>query len=742
MSSQLQEVREDHDMPDPPPKPPDSVTRSFKDALVQNDALKDRADTRKNDEEMKLQEEDEKDDGSDLSAPFIIDSELKAKACKPWRTSIILKLMGSQMPLSVMVRRLSGLWKPKGGLQLIDLGHEFCIAKFELEEDMIQILESGPWFMGSQYIAMTKWRPDFHPATARILSMAVWIRFANLPMEFYDSDVLWQLARRVGKPVRIDAITLAQTRGRFARICVEINMDKALVHTINCGSFFQKVQYESLPLLCFQCGKLGHDRKECSLKELSTSSTPQLDEHDKDGNYGTWMLVAKKSARKTANFKDIQHGFAPVRRVPDTVGESGGPQLTKGPVSREYIRTHRSTTDIVPKAKPRAHQWVAANQQVTQHAGYTCMNNRNPNIHKKLNLQTTRMSPDLGKNMFAALKDSEDMDVSNQLPSSDVAPKHLACTMTAEHACLENNDMQLQKVTSVSPLLQPDSPTLLLSSPNAFLSTTSISSSSKLPTTKVANNESESRTTAPSSSSNSRDDCRPEQPLNPHSVHAFQPNKQPNTTFNYPPNSCEPQLLPAPIIVDSTVDSSPRELLLDSPTLAKGTCLPMASTSPKHAIPLPFSSTPTTADGLDPSSCIPSPPKSYSSRFARPPSKPIYTKYLNAHSTANPSPNHLPSHDHRRVPKNDKLIKRVPSQHSLLESDFAVDAFCVVSRNSRSRHHVLQDPCGQNGDVIRDETYMDGLDGERDSTGLPSCDVHEVGEPKSLPTYEDSSVEC
>lgn len=195
----------------------------------------------------------------------LISPELKAKDCRPWRTSIILKLLGSQVPFTLLLRRLKGLWKTKCPFQLIDLGHEFFIAKFEAEEDMMRILELGPWFLGTQYIAIMKWKPDFHPATARILTMATWIRFANLPMEYYDADILWQLGDKVGKPIRIDGVTLDQSRGRYARLCVEINMDKPLVHSINCGSFAQKVQYESLPTLCFLCGKVGHERKDCTI---------------------------------------------------------------------------------------------------------------------------------------------------------------------------------------------------------------------------------------------------------------------------------------------------------------------------------------------------------------------------------------------------------------------------------------------------------------------------------------------
>lgn len=291
--------KENHDivLPDPPPKPPDIGSKSFKEALgLMDDGVVVES---KADENMVHIEEQESEDVGNPEIPFILPPELKAKVYRTWKTSIILKVVGSQIAFNLFQRRLQGLWKPKGSFQLIDLGHEFFIAKFEREEDMMLILGSGPWFLGSQYIATMKWIPDFHPATARILTMAVWIRLNNLPMEYYDSEVLWHLAKKVGKPVKIDAITLEQSRGRFARICVEINVDKPLVHSINCGSFQQKVQYEGLSLLCFRCGRVGHDQMSCSsTANLQDQQLHAVNNMAKQDNYGSWMLVTKRPMRR------------------------------------------------------------------------------------------------------------------------------------------------------------------------------------------------------------------------------------------------------------------------------------------------------------------------------------------------------------------------------------------------------------------------------------------------------------
>ncbi|KAK5838399.1 hypothetical protein PVK06_007128 [Gossypium arboreum] len=72
----------------------------------------------------------------------------------------------------------------------------------------------------------------------------------------------------------------------------------------------QKVEYESLSTICFHCGQYGHVENTCNFKstesmvEVSRGS-PETESKvqklnverskKKDGNYGPWMIVEKKS---------------------------------------------------------------------------------------------------------------------------------------------------------------------------------------------------------------------------------------------------------------------------------------------------------------------------------------------------------------------------------------------------------------------------------------------------------------
>ncbi|XP_020237468.1 uncharacterized protein LOC109816765 [Cajanus cajan] len=58
-------------------------------------------------------------------------------------------------------------------------------------------------------------------------------------------------------------MTLNATRGRFARVCVEIDLDQPVVGKVWFQNNWFKIQYEGLHLLCGECGWYGHVTRAC-----------------------------------------------------------------------------------------------------------------------------------------------------------------------------------------------------------------------------------------------------------------------------------------------------------------------------------------------------------------------------------------------------------------------------------------------------------------------------------------------
>ncbi|KAF3943371.1 hypothetical protein CMV_030068 [Castanea mollissima] len=95
-----------------------------------------------------------------------------------------------------------------------------------LEEDQLELQLSSE--LQSHAMSHGPWEANFHPAVAKITSMAVWIRLENLTIEYYHPEFLSKIGNKLGRLLRIGNITQRVTRGKFARIYVQLGIHKPL----------------------------------------------------------------------------------------------------------------------------------------------------------------------------------------------------------------------------------------------------------------------------------------------------------------------------------------------------------------------------------------------------------------------------------------------------------------------------------------------------------------------------------
>lgn len=315
------------------------------------------------------------DDGSvKIGTPLHLSPELQEKICQPWKNALIIKLVGIAIGFKNLQLKLTNLWRPSSAFQMIDLGYDFYVVKMTSQEDLDKILLNGPWFIGDNFLSVQRWKPNFHPAISTITARAVWVRLADLPMKYYDPAALLEIAKRIGKPLKIDSITLAKSRGRFARFCVEISVDTPLVTSVALGQFHIKVQYENLQQICYLCGRIGHEKQHCSLRleRMVVEDTQQLGK-EHEGLFGPWMMVDKRRQKlwthpkarpinksRFTNKVETGNGGS---STPTTVGIKS---ILIGPLARENAVTSPRSTSHNPFLVLAHNEQPQDNQQVKQ----------------------------------------------------------------------------------------------------------------------------------------------------------------------------------------------------------------------------------------------------------------------------------------------------------------------------------------------------------------------------------------
>jgi hypothetical protein len=247
---------------------------------------------------------------------FIFSTKEEKRLYRPWRRGVIVKLLGRRIGYKALETRLKQMWVRKGIISIIDLGNDYFLVAFSHEDDQYAALMDGPWFIYDHYLTVKEWRPNFHLESDTIEEVAVWMRISGLPIEYYDSKSLKFIGDRVGKTVKIDKNTLTQERGKYARICVQVNLTKPLLAMFTIKDRKYNIEYEGLHLLCTTCGKFGHYKEGCPDKGRVT--TEQTGSKGSDGRSegsnmdraggtgeGPWRVVQKqKRSRKVTPGKD------------------------------------------------------------------------------------------------------------------------------------------------------------------------------------------------------------------------------------------------------------------------------------------------------------------------------------------------------------------------------------------------------------------------------------------------------
>ncbi|XP_058733622.1 uncharacterized protein LOC131605262 [Vicia villosa] len=205
--------------------------------------------------------------------PNFIFSEKEAKRIqKPWKRGVIVKLLGKRIGYKALENRLNQMWVRRGVISIIDLSNDYYLVAFSHEDDKKAAMENG--------------------------------LISDLPIEYYDPRALAFFGDRIGKTVKVDNTTRKQERGRYARICVTVNLSKPLVAMLKVQACCYKIEYEGLHLLCLACGCYGHYKENCPL-----ANTGRNNEGDNSG-------IGGRNLKEIVGDKKFEHGGSSVESGP------------------------------------------------------------------------------------------------------------------------------------------------------------------------------------------------------------------------------------------------------------------------------------------------------------------------------------------------------------------------------------------------------------------------------------------
>ena len=176
-----------------------------------------------------LEEDDEATDTEeDPCCPQIkISKEEKVRIRRPWKQTLIIKLLGRSIGYKTLLVKLSNLWRPKAAMDLVAMDNGFFIVKFSSNDGYNYAKYGGPWMIFNHYLMVRPWQPNFETDQVNLQkNLLVWVHIPCLPIEYYDHNFLMKVGVKIGKPVMIDDTTSVASRGHFARMCRSVMQNK------------------------------------------------------------------------------------------------------------------------------------------------------------------------------------------------------------------------------------------------------------------------------------------------------------------------------------------------------------------------------------------------------------------------------------------------------------------------------------------------------------------------------------
>ncbi|KAH9734327.1 DUF4283 domain-containing protein [Citrus sinensis] len=149
------------------------------------------------------------------------------------------------------------------GFSVIDLENDYLFVRFQSERDAEFAFTQGPWTIMGHCLIVQLWTPRFDNSKEEIESVIAWIHLLGMALHYYHKKILRMLGQIIGSIIKVDYNNESATRGKFARLTVEVALTKPLISQFFLDGKVQKVEYEGLPTICFGCGKYGHNHEAC-----------------------------------------------------------------------------------------------------------------------------------------------------------------------------------------------------------------------------------------------------------------------------------------------------------------------------------------------------------------------------------------------------------------------------------------------------------------------------------------------
>ncbi|EPS73861.1 hypothetical protein M569_00896, partial [Genlisea aurea] len=186
-------------------------------------------------------------------------------------------------------------------VEIKNLGDNRFLFRFTDSGDYNRILSSAPWHYEHHLLLLTPLLLNQQWDKVDLVWADFHVQVRGIPFVSYTEELARIIGNRIGRYIEADLNEEGLSKDASLRIRVSIDTREPLVRLVCLDSVEGDtltgfLSYEKLPIICEDCGRLDHAKKDCPLPVNKQKSAPTKVE------YGPW-LRAKPPRPLGANFK-------------------------------------------------------------------------------------------------------------------------------------------------------------------------------------------------------------------------------------------------------------------------------------------------------------------------------------------------------------------------------------------------------------------------------------------------------